>query len=80
MVCLPHFFNLIIFLIINEKKNQGHTRSIIFNFFAGNLKGNFFPTYIDLQNFMIDEDDQVDVIYATIRYGVHVLDMMHQYI
>lgn len=29
---------------------------------------------------MIDEDDQVDVIYATIRYNVHVLDMIYQYI
>ena len=40
----------------------------------------FFPLILIYKSFMIDQDDQVDVIYATIRYGVHVLDMMHQYI
>lgn len=50
------------------------------NFLQEISKEIFFTLILIYKSFMIDEDDQVDVIYATIRYGVHVLDMMHQYI
>ena len=54
---------------------------VLFSIFLQEIsKEMFFPLILIYKNFMIDEDDQVDVIYATIRYGVHVLDMMHQYI
>ena len=54
---------------------------ILFSIFLQEIsKEMFFPLILIYKSFMIDEDDQVDVIYATIRYGVHVLDMMHQYI
>lgn len=54
---------------------------VLFSIFLQEIsKEIFFPLILIYKSFMIDEDDQVDVIYATIRYGVHVLDMMHQYI
>lgn len=54
---------------------------VLFSIFLQEIsKEMFFPLILIYKSFMIDEDDQVDVIYATIRYGVHVLDMMHQYI
>ena len=54
---------------------------VLFSIFLQEIsKEIFFPLIMIYKSFMIDEDDQVDVIYATIRYGVHVLDMMHQYI
>ena len=54
---------------------------VLFSIFLQEIsKEIFFPLILIYKSFMIDEDDQVDVIYATIRCGVHVLDMMHQYI
>lgn len=54
---------------------------VLFSIFLQEIsKEIFFPLILIYKSFMIDEDDQGDVIYATIRYGVHALDMMHQYI